>query len=63
MAREGVPRNPAGWLHTVGRRRAVDAFRRRAALDAKYAVLANEEREDAVTGDWDRTRSTTTCSR
>ncbi|NIH79565.1 RNA polymerase sigma factor [Amycolatopsis viridis] len=51
--REGVPRNPAGWLHTVGRRRAVDVFRRRAALDAKYAVLANDLREDAVTGDWD----------
>ena len=27
--RDGVPRNPAGWLLTVGRRRAIDAFRRR----------------------------------
>ena len=31
---------PAGWLLTVGRRRAIDAFRRRAALDERYAVLA-----------------------
>ena len=29
--RDGVPRNPAGWLLAVGRRRAIDAFRRRAA--------------------------------
>ncbi|WHT21636.1 sigma factor-like helix-turn-helix DNA-binding protein [Crossiella sp. CA-258035] len=38
--REGVPRSPAGWLLTVGRRRAVDAFRRRAALDHRYAAFA-----------------------
>ncbi|PXY36290.1 RNA polymerase sigma factor [Prauserella flavalba] len=40
--REGVPRNPAGWLLTVGRRRAIDTFRRRSALDERYAVLAQE---------------------
>jgi RNA polymerase sigma factor (sigma-70 family) len=40
--REGVPRNPAGWLLTVGRRRAIDAFRRRSALDGRYAVLARD---------------------
>lgn len=39
--RDGVPRNPAGWLLTVGRRRAIDAFRRRAARDERYAVLAH----------------------
>lgn len=38
--RDGVPHNPRGWLTTVGRRRAVDAFRRRAALDERYAALA-----------------------
>ncbi|GAA3818272.1 MULTISPECIES: RNA polymerase sigma factor [Amycolatopsis] len=51
--REGVPRNPAGWLLTVGRRRAVDAFRRRSALDDRYAVLANEMREDGGEIEWD----------
>ncbi|MGA4544803.1 RNA polymerase sigma factor [Uniformispora flossi] len=40
--REGVPRNPAGWLLAVGRRRAIDAFRRRAARDERYAVLARD---------------------
>ena len=38
--RDGVPRNPAGWLLTVGRRRAIDAYRRRSALDERYAALA-----------------------
>ena len=40
--RDGVPRSPAGWLLTVGRRRAIDAFRRRSALDERYAVLAHD---------------------
>lgn len=40
--REGVPNNPAGWLLTVGRRRAIDGFRRRSALDERYAAMAHE---------------------
>jgi RNA polymerase sigma factor (sigma-70 family) len=40
--RDGVPASPAGWLLTVGRRRAIDAFRRRAALDERYAALARD---------------------
>jgi RNA polymerase sigma factor (sigma-70 family) len=40
--RDGVPASPAGWLLTVGRRRAIDAFRRRAALDQRYAALARD---------------------
>jgi RNA polymerase sigma factor (sigma-70 family) len=40
--RDGVPGSPAGWLLTVGRRRAIDAFRRRAALDDRYAALARD---------------------
>jgi RNA polymerase sigma factor (sigma-70 family) len=43
---EGVPRNPAGWLLTVGRRRAIDGFRRRSALDDRYAAVARELGED-----------------
>ncbi|HYI60631.1 MAG TPA: DUF6596 domain-containing protein [Acidimicrobiales bacterium] len=39
--RDGVPRQPAGWLMTVGRRRAIDAFRRRAGRDERYAALAH----------------------
>ena len=47
--RDGVPRNPAGWLLTVGRRRAVDSFRRRSALDDRYAALARHLGEGGVT--------------
>jgi RNA polymerase sigma factor (sigma-70 family) len=43
--REGAPSNPAGWLITVGRRRAIDAFRRRSALDERYAALAHDLNE------------------
>jgi RNA polymerase sigma factor (sigma-70 family) len=46
--RDGVPRSPAGWLLTVGRRRAIDAYRRRSALDERYAALAHELGEGGV---------------
>ncbi|CAL8974636.1 hypothetical protein CELL_01844 [Cellulomonas sp. T2.31MG-18] len=42
---DGVPANPGGWLLTVGRRRGIDGFRRRAALDERYAALAHGLRE------------------
>ncbi|WP_280213502.1 sigma factor, partial [Nocardia cyriacigeorgica] len=48
--REGVPQQPAGWLLTVGKRRAIDAFRRRALRDDKYAVLAHGLGEGGVGG-------------
>ncbi|MEU7139177.1 sigma-70 family RNA polymerase sigma factor [Nocardia sp. NPDC046473] len=49
--RDGVPGNPAGWLLTVGRRRAIDAFRRRSALDDRYIALARNLGEGgAVSG-------------
>jgi len=49
--RDGVPRNRAAWLLTVGRRRAIDAFRRRSALDERYATLAHDLGEGgAVSG-------------
>lgn len=40
--RDGVPRDPVAWLLTVGRRRAIDAFRRRAGRDERYATLGRE---------------------
>ena len=58
--RDGVPRNPAGWLLTVGRRRAIDTFRRRSALDDRYAGMARDLGEDEVQPDddllWDPDR-------
>ena len=38
--RDGTPANPVGWLLATARRRAIDSFRRRSALDQRYAVLA-----------------------
>src|SRR5690606_20937336 len=37
---EGVPENPAAWLMTVGRRRAIDLIRREQARAEKYAQIA-----------------------
>lgn len=48
--RDGVPRNPAGWLLTTGRRRAIDAFRRRSARDERYAALARDLGEGGIVG-------------
>ena len=42
----GVPAEPVGWLLTTGRRRAIDTFRRRAARDEKYALLARDLSEE-----------------
>jgi RNA polymerase sigma factor (sigma-70 family) len=53
---DGVPNNPAGWLLTVGRRRAIDAFRRRAVRDEKYAVLARDLDEAVAPVEWDDDR-------
>lgn len=49
--REGVPANPAGWLLTVGRRRAIDVFRRRAVGDVRHAAFAREATIAAEEGD------------
>lgn len=47
----GVPDKPANWLTAVGRRRAIDAFRRRAGADARYAALARQLDEAAPGAD------------
>ncbi|MFC7877863.1 RNA polymerase sigma factor [Isoptericola sp. NPDC057391] len=49
--RDGVPRDPVAWLLATGRRRAIDAFRRRSGRDERYAALARDLDEGgAVTG-------------
>lgn len=42
----GVPHQPVNWLLAVGRRRAIDAFRRRSGRDERYALLARELDEE-----------------
>ncbi|MCU1486727.1 MAG: polymerase sigma-70 factor, subfamily [Actinomycetia bacterium] len=40
--RDGMPRNPGAWLMTVGKRRAVDLFRRNRSLETKYAQIGRD---------------------
>jgi RNA polymerase sigma factor (sigma-70 family) len=51
----GVPRNPAAWLTTVAKRKAIDHWRRQDRLDARYAVLARELESEVAEPDslWD----------
>lgn len=44
---QGVPPNPAGWLMTTAKRRAIDGFRRQAVAD-RAAVTLGRELVDAV---------------
>jgi RNA polymerase sigma factor (sigma-70 family) len=48
------PANPAGWLRATARRRAIDAIRRRAALQDRYALLAADGEADPGDVDPDR---------
>jgi RNA polymerase sigma factor (sigma-70 family) len=56
--RDGTPRNPGAWLTAVGKRKAIDAFRRHRTLAAKYAEIGRElqahsprdDRDDAALG-------------
>jgi RNA polymerase sigma factor (sigma-70 family) len=40
--RDGTPRNPGAWLTAVGKRKAIDRFRRDHTLQAKYALLGRD---------------------
>jgi RNA polymerase sigma-70 factor (ECF subfamily) len=51
----GVPHSPGAWLTAVGRRRAVDQFRRNDTLRRKYALLGRDLEAESATmaGDQD----------
>lgn len=36
----GIPHNPGAWLTAVAKRRAIDSWRRRSALDERYRAMA-----------------------
>lgn len=40
--RNGVPDNPGAWITTVAKRRALDAWRRRARLDEHHRTIAHD---------------------
>lgn len=68
--REGVPKNPAAWLISTGRFKAIDGMRRRARFDASLGEIARSlEAAASDTSGWenesvedDRLRLIFTCS-
>jgi RNA polymerase sigma-70 factor (ECF subfamily) len=60
-ATEGVPPNPAGWLVTTARRKAIDQLRRERVLEQKRGLLGRlleregEEERDAALGEPEET--------
>jgi RNA polymerase sigma-70 factor (ECF subfamily) len=53
--RNGVPSNPAGWLVTVARNRAIDRIRRDRTLERKTELLARLESRPAEDDDMEET--------
>jgi RNA polymerase sigma factor (sigma-70 family) len=47
----GVPDNPGAWLTAVAKRRAIDAWRRREALDDRYRAIARDL-DEAADDEW-----------
>ncbi len=51
--RDGTPSNPGAWLTAVGKRKAIDAFRRDRTRAAKYAQIGRELQAHSALGDRD----------
>ncbi|MEV1155651.1 RNA polymerase sigma factor [Micromonospora chokoriensis] len=51
--RDGVPANPGAWLTTVGKRRAIDALRRRKLLERTVEELGQDLDDGRFTPDFD----------
>ncbi len=49
---QGLPRNPGAWLTMVGKRKAIDAWRRAERLDDRYRAMAREL-TDVPEPDWE----------
>ena len=50
--RDGTPANPGAWLTAVGKRKAIDLFRRDRTLAAKYAQLGSGARAGGPDRRW-----------
>lgn len=50
---DGAPYNPGAWLTAVGKRKAIDFFRRQRSLAAKYALIGGDQ-QDHSADDWER---------
>ncbi len=51
--RDGTPRNPGAWLTAVGKRKAIDVFRRNRTLAAKYTQIGREQAGRSTPDDGD----------
>jgi RNA polymerase sigma factor (sigma-70 family) len=51
--RDGTPHNPSAWLTAVGKRKAIDAFRRQRTLGAKYTQIGHELKLHPGADSWD----------
>jgi RNA polymerase sigma-70 factor, ECF subfamily len=51
--RDGTPARPGAWLTAVGKRKAIDSFRRHRTLEAKYAQIGRELQANSSLGDGD----------
>lgn len=51
--RDGTPGNPGAWLTAVGKRKAIDMFRRDRTLAAKYQQIGRELEAHSCLDDWD----------
>jgi RNA polymerase sigma factor (sigma-70 family) len=51
--RDGIPDNAGAWLMAVGKRRAIDALRRRQMQERKLAELGRDLDDEQVTPDFD----------
>ncbi len=56
--RDGTPDNPGAWLTAVGKRKAIDTFRRHRALAEKYAQIGRQQSAGRTPGDGDEALET-----
>lgn len=48
----GVPDNPGAWLTAVAKRKAIDGWRRRSALDERYRAIAHDL-DETMDAEWE----------
>jgi RNA polymerase sigma factor (sigma-70 family) len=49
---EGIPNNPAAWLMTAAKRRAIDQFRQGERRDRSYAAIGRDQADEVIVPDF-----------
>src|SRR6478735_7307257 len=52
---EGIPNNPAAWLMTAAKRRAIDQFRQGERRDRSYTAIARDQAGEVIVPDFTAT--------